>query len=327
MKIAISIAVVGGTGGVARNIFSLVKAMEKHEMDIYTMRYIPRGLVPQGKNVTIRWFENGPDGPRINIENKDYDLYIYYASRSPIYLGNHLGVRKKMILPCGNDVRDVEQHFDFVLCQAEDGTKYFNDVQKKAVIEPCVIIPVDQVTPINGIPSEFFLTVFNPYDLDRQYEDGWKPCKGYDLLYETAEHLVMPLVWCHGDEAVDFGHNIRNHPNIIHFSSLGQDKLYYLYQHATVYVSYSREEGFGWSVADAVLFDKPIISRRTGVLSSVSPNQKGLYLYKNRQELQKLLRRTAFETGKYEKEQFSSERFEEKLISLTDDITAPQQVS
>jgi len=316
MNIAISIAVTGGTGGVARNIYTLSKAMASHTVDIYTMRYIPRGFVPQGENIIIRWFENGPNGPRIIIENRNYDLYIYYASRNPIYLGEHLKVGKKSVLPNGNDVRAIEAYFDYVLCQADDGTRYFENLNKKAIIEPCVMPPVDHFESIEGLPEKYFLTVFNPYDLDREYEDGLKPYKGHDLLYETADHLALPLIWCHSDEALLSEHNLRKHPNIIHYHNLKQEKMYYLYQQATAYVSFSREEGYGWSIADAMLFDKPIISRRVGVLSSFDPEQKGLHIYQSKQELIGLITQDSFAPCEYDKSIFSPKRFEEKILAL-----------
>ena len=228
-----------------------------------------------------------------------------------------MNVKKKLVLPNGNDVRAIESYFDHVLCQADDGVRYFEDMNKKAVIEPCVVLPVDHLEPVGGIPSKFFLTVFNPYDLDRQYPDGLKPYKGHDLLYELADDFALPLIWCHGDDSLNIGHNLREHPNIIHFQNLKQEKMYYLYQMASTYISFSREESFSWSIADAMLFDKPIISRRVGVLSSFARNQKGLYLYETKQELRELLSNTSFDCDAYDKSHFSQKRFEKKLISLT----------
>lgn len=280
MKIAISVGIVGGIGGAERNVYTFAKAMQAHEIDIFAMQFLPRGFVPQGDNITIRWFEKKSDGLHITIEkDKEYDLYFYYRACGPIYLGNHLKVGKKVIIPNGNDVRDIEQYFDYVYCEAEDGIRYFSDMSKKLIIMPCVIIPVSYMEPVEGIPSAFLLTVFNPYDLDRQYQDGLKPCKGYDLIYELADSFALPLVWCHSDLSLPIKHNIKEHSNIIHLNNLKQEKMYYLYQKATAYVSFSREESFGCAIADAIMFDKPIISRRIGVLSSFDANLKGLYPY------------------------------------------------
>ncbi|MBW2109294.1 MAG: glycosyltransferase, partial [Deltaproteobacteria bacterium] len=248
--------------------------------------------------------------------NKHYDLYIYYASRAPVYIGNQLDAKRKAVIPNGNDVRPIEKWFDYVFCQAEDNFRYFDESEKGVLLRPCVIIPVDHTQEVEGLPEEFFLTVFNPYELDRHYEDGFKPYKGYDLLYELADYLSMPLVWCHCDESVKIAHNIKKHPNIIHMHNLEQEKMYSLYEHCTAYVSFSREESFGWAVADALMYNKPVISRRVGVISSLRPEEKGLYLYKDRDELKALLGRRSFEDGDYDKHPFSVKAFEKKMMAL-----------
>jgi len=317
MNIAINIAITGGIGGIERNLYTFVRAMQAHSIDIYTMQFIPRGFMPQGNNVNIRWFEEKNGEYHIELEDKkNYDIYFYYAACSPIYIGNHLKTQKKVVIPNGNDVRGIEKNFDYVFCQAENGTRYFNDMTKKLPITPCVITPVDRVEPVNGLPSHFYLTVFNPYFRNCHYDDGFKPCKGYDLIYELADNLALPLVWCHSDRSLPVQENIKEHPNIIHMPNLSQEKLYYLYEHASAYISFSREESFGWALADAIMFDKPIISRNVGVISSLNPKQKGLYIYNNVEELKKLMGRQSFEKGDYDKELFSPEIFENKIISI-----------
>lgn len=318
MNIAVSVARLGGDGGVARNVFTLVKALKNHSIDIYAMQFVVRGFVPREQNVRIRWFEKLNDttiGIDIDKE-KPYDLYLYYASRSPVYIGNQLHAKRHAVIPNGNDVRPIENRFDYVICQAEDGTRYFDKSEKGVLIRPCVIIPVDHTEKAPGLPEDFFLTVFNPYDLDRNYDDGFKPYKGYDLLYEMADHFAMPLVWCHCDESVDIAHNIRDHPNIIHMHNLEQEKIYYLYEHCAAYVCFSREESFGWAVADALMYDKPVIARRVGVISSLSSQEKGLYLYGSRDALKAYVERRWFEGGNYDKRCFSVEEFEKKMIAL-----------
>lgn len=319
MNIAVSIAITGGIGGIERNIYTFSKVMAAHSIDIYTMQFIPRGFVPRGKNVKIRWFEQRDDGLHITIEDrKDYALYIYYAACQPVYIGDRLNVRKKIVIPNGNDVRSIEKHFDYVFCQADDGIRYFDDMSKRAFISPCVIIPVDVTEPIADIPSKYFLTVFNPYDRNAQYEDGLKPTKGYDLIPQLADSMVLPLIWCHSDESLPVTQNIKEHPNIIHMPNISQETLYYLYKHATAYVSFSREESFGWSLADAIMFDKPIITRKIGVISSMDLNQRGLYLYQDSKELHNLLQKSVFENGNYDKTRFSPAIFEQKILALVD---------
>jgi hypothetical protein len=101
---------------------------------------------------------------------------------------------------------------------------------------------------------------------------------------------------------------------------LSQERLYYLYEHANAYISFSREESFGWALADAILFNKPIISRNIGVISSLAPNQKGLYIYSDSNELIEIVKHESFEKGDYDREIFSPEIFENKLLSIVDSI-------
>jgi glycosyltransferase involved in cell wall biosynthesis len=44
-------------------------------------------------------------------------------------------------------------------------------------------------------------------------------------------------------------------------------QLRFLYERAASYLCTSRSEGFGWSVADALQYGLPVVSRRVGVLS------------------------------------------------------------
>ncbi|MBN1850767.1 MAG: glycosyltransferase [Deltaproteobacteria bacterium] len=317
MNIAVSIAITGGIGGIERNIFTFTKALTSYSIDIYTMQFIPRGFVPRGKNVTIKWFEKKESDLYIALDDqKYYDLYFYYAACQPIYIGDHLNVGKKIIVPNGNDIRAIENRFDHVICQADDGIRYFSNNHKKISITPCVIIPVNRTEYIPNIPDQYFLTVFNPYDRESLYEDGLKPTKGYDLIYELADHMTLPLIWCHSGESLPVSHNIKNHPNIIHFSNLAQEKLYYLYENATAYVSFSREESFGWSLADAIMFDKPIISRNIGIISSLNKDQPGLYIYHDKDQLLDLLHCKTFHKGNYDKAPFSPVLFKNKILAL-----------
>ena len=64
------------------------------------------------------------------------------------------------------------------------------------------------------------------------------------------------------------------------------------------------------------MFDKPIISRNIGVISSLDPGQRGLYLYKDKRELLDLLQYGSFQNGDYDKTPFSPALFEQKILNL-----------
>ena len=319
MKIAFSVAFIGGIGGLERNIYSVAQGLSSHQIDIYTIGVNAQGFLPTGENVRISQAIVRPDkiGFR-TAQSTIYDLYIHFAPGAPVYLGDHIRSRKRAIIPGGNDVRHLEHLFDYVICQAEDGIRYFDNLTKKVCITPPVVIPVNRTRAVENIPNEFFLTVFNPYALIREYGDGLKPCKGHDLVYEMADVFSLPLVWCHSNKSVKVGQTIQEHPKIFHLQNIAQERLYYLYDKATAYVSFSREEGFGWAVADAIMFDKPIISRRIGVLSSLSPHLPGLHIYSDAAELQSLISRRDFPEASYPKERFSPRLFEKNIRNYSD---------
>jgi hypothetical protein len=50
-------------------------------------------------------------------------------------------------------------------------------------------------------------------------------------------------------------------------------------------VSFSRFEGFGWAIADALLYGAPIVARRTGVLTLPGLDVRGVAFYDEYDEL------------------------------------------
>ena len=101
---------------------------------------------------------------------------------------------------------------------------------------------------------------------------------------------------------------------IVHAS---QGQIRYLYEKATAYVAFSREEGFGWSIADALLFQKPILARRVGVLTFYG-EEPGFYIYNDVDELRRLVRRGQYEMTNYDNTVLSPQNFAAKILSLSE---------
>jgi len=53
-------------------------------------------------------------------------------------------------------------------------------------------------------------------------------------------------------------------------------------------VSFAFYESFGWTLAEAYFMDKPIISRKTGIIDYVSGEQ-GIHVYESEDQLKTLL--------------------------------------
>jgi glycosyltransferase involved in cell wall biosynthesis len=137
---------------------------------------------------------------------------------------------------------------------------------------------------VEGLPENYFLTVFNPFSNAQ---------KRHDLLLKLAPGAAMPIVWCFNDST---GWNFADLPgteNVIYLRNLSQEQLYYVYRNATAYVSFSEWESFGWTLCEAFYQGLPIISAKVGMISYVA-NHPGVYVYKDEEELTELLGRREF---------------------------------
>lgn len=308
-RIAISTAIIGGIGGAERNIFSAIKAFYDCKIDVYTNNIIDSEFIPKVKNLNI--FVN-----RIqdwNAKKKErYDLYLHYNFLDSVYLGDKINCKLKVINPCGNEVFDKEHLFDFIISQSPEGTKLFKDKKKNIPLSQPVSVVSDKKDSIKGLPDKYFLTVFNPY--------GKKvsPVKGQDVLYKISKKLPFKIVWCYSLKTKKWKGLEKIHENIIYLESVSQAQLRYLYENALAYVSFSRKEGFGWSIADALLFRKPIISRNVGVLSYYEKPPQGLFIYEDEKKLLEITKKNDFSRikPKYNTEFISVDRFREKIASL-----------
>ncbi len=112
---------------------------------------------------------------------------------------------------------------------------------------------------VPGIPAEFFLTVFNPYG----------DVKGLPDLRRALESTPLPIVWCRSNStaAAEVPPELLHHPLLVHAVDLTVEQLRHLYERCTAYLCFSRTEGFGWAIADALRYSRAVVSRRLGVLT------------------------------------------------------------
>lgn len=311
-KIAISTAMIGGIGGAERNIFSVIKAFYDCEIDVYTNNVVDSELIPKVKNLNI--FINRIQDWK--ARKKKYDLYLHYNFLDSVYLGDKINCKLKILNPCGNEVFDKEKLFDFIISQSPEGTKLFKNKKKNILLSQPVSVVSDKKDFIDGLPKKYFLTVFNPY--------GKKinPIKGQDILYKISEKFPFKIVWCYSLKTKKWKGLKKVHKNIIYLESVSQSQLRYLYENALAYISFSRKEGFGWSIADALLCQKPIISRKVGVLSYYRKPPEGIFIYENEKDLVGIVKKNDFSKIKprYSLEFISVDKFREKIASLFKEI-------
>lgn len=286
-KIVISTVYFGGIGGSERRLKSIVESMPDTEFYIFAPKVINAGFKPVTRNYYLNVSLN---------KSVVYDLYIYFAGMMPDYLGSAYCFKKKVALINGTKEFCAEQLFDSVFLSGKNGMRCLMGLTKTYFAIPDVGIAYPKkVKKVDKIPPQFLLTVFNPYGA----------VKGLDALEQTARYSKIPIIWCYNDMTRfnlfkgDYK-AMEPIPNVIQYRNLSQEKLYYLYKKAAGYVCFSINEGFGWAVADAFVFNLPIVSRDIGIVTFLN-TQKGVKTYETKEELICQLAKGSFDRPSYDK--------------------------
>lgn len=316
MRVLISAHMSGGIGGAQRGLTSWLNALAEHEVTLFTRRSVDSGFVVEFPHVervvSWRFFGRGgrigrrlwPPLRRVTMPNQRFDLYIHFFAGE--YLGDCCRATLKILQPSGNPTGEIEHLFDYVISQSPDGLRLVSDPAKHRVVPPPTYWMADKAHPVEDLPEDFLLTVFNPYSAD---------LKGDDILYDVMERSSRPLVWCHSSVSNGSTSNLVDLPNLIHMENVTQAQLRFLYQRCSAYVSFSRSEGYGWAVADAILSQKPVISRRVGVVSFFGETP-GLMDYDSAEELVEHMNTSEFPEATYETDVFSAQAAVAALESL-----------
>ena len=88
--------------------------------------------------------------------------------------------------------------------------------------------------------------------------------------------------------------------------TVDRDFVLLLMRECRAYISFSRSEGFGWSVFEAMMFRKPVFSRSTGIAAEF-PEQ--IFLYNTYNELAARLSEPFPSSVEYDLSPFSPEAF------------------
>ncbi len=285
MKVLISAGWLGGAGGAERALHSVIRALESDDVDVVVRQRLGGSLAETGPRVRIfsmsdwRWkaaaLASGPKGalmrrvvnPVRRLAIPRYDVYVqFFAGPS---LGDTVRADVRLLIPSGNHVPpEVAARFDYVALQAPDNSAFVEKGTPTLLLPPPVWDVSERATPPSvELPDRFFLTVFNPYD----------PIKGVDDLAAAVDDAPHPIVWCHSQQTVSFPipEKLRGHPRIVHVEEPDPAELRYLYENCVAYLSFSRSEGFAWSVADALRYSPLVVSREIGVFSYPQARQVG----------------------------------------------------
>ncbi|MBT5855923.1 hypothetical protein HOH87_04735 [bacterium] len=288
-SLLISTKWVGGVGGAERCLYSFCKSLHPFfDITIVTLEVIPSEFMVKSPEVTVHSFSSlfayDTEIPH------HFDLYFQIGPYAP-YLMNTFTATQKYLSPAGNSVTHIEDYFDGILNQTDAGKSLLSDQSKHKVFPPPCFKMTEETTIVSGLPENFYLTVFNPYSCIRTYPEGEKECKGQDLLLDICNSLPHPLVWAYDMRTFSVDFPIKSLPsNCIPLSQKTQSELSYLYQNCKGYISFSREEGFGWSIADAILHQAQLFTRDIGVVTSLTTETRDqLYIYDTQETLLELI--------------------------------------
>lgn len=319
MRILLSTQNFGGAGGIQRHVAATLRALgDRHEIDVcarivepgeYGVRPTRGRIVPR-----IRWAVPHRVPRRLHpgwqaVQRalpgwpEPYDIYLHYQYGD--WLRGVSGAPFAVAIPCGAPLPpEQEAELDAVLLEAPDNVKYVADPTRTVLLPPPLARPAEHVEPVPDLPDAFFLTVFNSHSAG----------KGLADLRSAARRSPVPFVWCrstlweHPDPA--------SLPGVVVQVDRSQAQLRFLYERCRAYVSFDHDPGFGWSLADALLYGAPAISRGRGVMTLPGLDTTATWTYDSEDELVDLLHRTDFAHTARDLEELSPRRFVERFDAL-----------
>lgn len=167
----------------------------------------------------------------------------------------------------------------------QDIINYFKVDEKKITVIPNSIVLAEAKENIKlGIPEKFILYVNtlsphkNPITLIKAYETIQNQIN-HKIIFvgkKTSywEKIILPYIQ---------KHNLQN--KIVHLQNLKFEELQYLYQKASLFVTTSKREGFGYTPIEAALNKVPVISSTSEALPYSTQGMLNYYFpaddYKN----------------------------------------------
>jgi hypothetical protein len=319
MRILISTSTFGGTGGIERHVASTIACLgRRHEIDVHAVELSRTGYVtrpPHGRVVDVHQLRERVlrrVSRRVTLpRRRRYDAYLHY--QFGVDLHDRFDVGVAMVIPCGDDVRYHEDRFAAVLLEAPDNVGFLDDRSKAVLLPPPLDRPADRAVAVDGLPDDFFLTIFNPH----------LPRKGLADLEAVAPRSPLPFVWCHsGRHPVELSPAARG--AVVPLVGRTQEELRFLYERCRAYVSFDHNRAFGWSLADALQYGTPTLSRGRGVMTIPGLDRTACDVYASNDELVQLLERGRFVHVERDLSALAPDRFVERFETLVADLARRQ---
>lgn len=298
----------GGYGGEERLNQAIIDAIPNIRTTVFVQNNLNTyGMVPAGRpNLSVHRFK-----PvrflRFLHRNRDNISWLLKISPDP-YAGETSLQRylaavpyPKIINPAGKPVTRVAAAYDHIGWECDNAADFgFSGHPKNILLRPPALQPAPAGAPLQFLPDRpYYLTAFNNYDAK---------LKGTDDLSSILGRLGHPLVWC----AAHFGADAPEHPDLIRMSP-DRETLQMLIRHCRAYISFSRSEGFSWSVFEAMVSGRPVFSRPVGVAREFSAH---IHPYESPEELTGLLAAPYPEKVSYPLSAFTAPFFFKNLLCL-----------
>lgn len=239
--------------------------------------------------------------------NKEYDVAVGFLEKKSIYFTIDKVKAKRKIGWIHTDYKKIK--FNYKL-----DNKYLNELDKViAVSEPCKTSLMD-IFPIikekidvipNMISNELIIKMANEKITDFNFRNNkviictvgrLTEAKGYDMAIQCCEKLVkrgLDFKWIVIGEGSERGklEKIINEKKLKNtFILLGSRNNPYPYmKNCDIYVQPSRWEGFGITVAEAKVLNKPIICSSIPEFEEQIENNESGLIYKEIDEMEKYL--------------------------------------
>lgn len=285
LRVLVSFGWLGGAGGAERALHSILRALAHDNVDVVVRRQLDGPLSTTPPSTTVypmaswRWWGAALDvgwkgrlvrgiiNPVRRRLQPAYDVYL--QSLTGPTLAPTVRAKVKLIIPSGFPIPEAKMaHFDYVAMQAPDNVRMAPAGAATVLLPPPLYELADhsQPPPVE-LPDGYYLTAFNPYD----------PVKGVEDLSRALRDTPKPIVWCHSQRTLSFTipDELARHPRLIHVDDPIPAQLRYLYENCLAYLSFSKTEGFGWSLADGLRYSTAVVTREIGVFSYPQAWQEG----------------------------------------------------
>lgn len=256
INILIECDFLGGSGGIEKLVSDMIETLPNNFFVDIFVTIKNENFKINNKNVKI--INN-----LSNIEK--YNFFIKIGMNSEALCLNKMPKNCVKILNFAGYLKDNENilnQYDYIWEESPNSFKYRNKYKTITICPPTKTNykPIIDNEILKSISGPYYVTIANDYDIN---------VKGIDLIYKFAENSEIPLLWFCSD----------NKNNVINLRSLADTpknlkiarnipKNYILdcVSKSKAYICFSRSEGYGHAIAEAVLLNKSVISQNVGII-------------------------------------------------------------